>query len=124
MTHGTGHVHSSTSHGHTHALTVSEHVVATQPSDCSVKRIAQGGATVEVIAGPRAGPQPARASVTPRKGSGTSKQAGHKVGENKKALVDECDDLQQPVGSQNEGDDYYDDMATGFLQFWYVHSRV
>ena len=125
MTHGTDHAPSSSNnHGHTRAVTIGQHAVATQPSSRSVKRVAQAGAVVGVATGPRSGPQPIRVSSTARKGSGTSKQAGHKAGKHKKTSIDESGDLEKPIGSRIENDDYYDDMATGFLQFWYVCIQV
>ena len=119
MTHGTGHAIPSTkNHGHTQAVTTSEHATAVQPSPRGVKRIAEGGAVVGVASRPKSGPQPARVSSIPRNNSGTSKQSGHKARKNKKVSAEESDDLEKAIGGKNENDDYYDDMATGFLQFW------
>ena len=119
MTLGAGQALPSTqSHGHTPAVTSSDHAVAAQLSPRSVKRIAQGGAVVQAGAGARTGAQSTRVHLPPRKGSGSSKHSGVKVGKNQKALAEENCESEKGGGNKNEDDDDYDDMATGFLQFW------
>ena len=109
---------STQNHGHTHEVTSSDYAVATPLLSRSVKRVTQSGAVIGALAGAKTGAQPARVSLGSRKGSGTAKHSGAKSAKNRKASAEECYEVESPCGGKNGDDDYYDDMATGFLQFW------